>query len=115
MALPHIGVRFDGAVQKTAQERKIAELQAEITQLRSAQSPELEVQVQNLREQLQHSGEKHIKLELIDPNPEQPRQTITSSAIQAKARSLSKHGQITPVILVPHSNDRYILLDGQLR
>lgn len=48
MALPHIGARFDGAVQKTAQERKIADLQAEITQLRSAQPPELEVQVQIL-------------------------------------------------------------------
>ena len=115
MALPHIGARFDGAVQKTAQERKIADLQAEITQLRSAQSPELEVQVQILREQLQHEYENHIKLELIDPNPEQPRQTITSSAISAKVRSLGKHGQITPVILISHSNGRYILLDGQLR
>lgn len=115
MALPKIGDRFNGAIQKTAQERKIAELQAEIDRLRTAQSPELEVQVQILREQLQQSGENYIKLELIDPNPQQPRQTITQSAIRAKVRSLSKHGQITPVILIPHGNGRYILLDGQLR
>ncbi len=115
MALPKIGDRFNGAIQKTAQERKIAELQAEIAQLRAAQSPELEVQVQMLRDELQQSGENHIKLSLIDPNPNQPRQTITSSAIQSKVRSLGKHGQITPVILVAHSTVSYTLLDGQLR
>lgn len=124
MPLPTISDRFNGAIQKTAQERKIAELQAEIAELRAAQSPELEGQVQNLREQLQQSGENHIRIELIDPNPQQPRQTITSSAIRAKANSLEKHGQITPIILIPHNGDsaaqpakrdRYILLDGQLR
>ena len=115
MPLPKISDRFNGAIQKTAQERKIAELQAEIAELRAAQSPELEEQVQNLREQLQQSGENQIRIELIDPNPQQPRQTITSAAIRAKANSLEKHGQITPVILIPHDGDRYILLDGQLR
>lgn len=115
MALPKIGDRFNGAIQKTAQEQKIAELQAEIDRLRAAKSPQLEMQVQLLREQLQQSGENYIKLELIAPNPQQPRQTITSSAIRAKVRSLDKHGQITPVILIPHGDSRYILLDGQLR
>lgn len=115
MALPKIETRFNGAIQKTSQERKIAELQAEIDKLRAAQSPALEAQVKKLREQLQQSGENQIKLELIDPNPQQPRQTITQPAIQAKVRSLKKYGQITPVILVPHNKDRYILLDGQLR
>lgn len=115
MPLPKISDRFNGAIQKTAQERKISELQAEIAELRAAQSPELEGQVQNLREQLQQSGENYIKIELIDSNPQQPRQTITSAAIRAKANSLEKHGQITPVILIPHNGERYILLDGQLR
>lgn len=115
MPLPKISDRFSGAIQKTAQERKITELQAEIAQLRAAQSPELEGQVQNLREQLQQLGENQISIELIDPNPQQPRQTITSAAIRAKANSLEKHGQITPVILIPHNGGRYILLDGQLR
>ena len=115
MALPKISDRFDGAVKRTSQEGKIAELQAEIVHLRAAQAPELEAQLQILRQQLQQSGENNIKLELIDPNPQQPRQTITQSAIQAKARSLEKHGQITPVILIRHDSERYLLLDGQLR
>lgn len=115
MVLPKIGDRFNGAIQKTTQERKIAELQAEIAALRAAQSPDLEVQVQTLRDQLQQESENQVQLDVISPNPQQPRQTITHSAIQAKARSLDKHGQITPVILIPQESERYILLDGQLR
>lgn len=115
MALPKISDRFSGAIQKTSLEQKIEEQQAEINRLRTAHSPELEAQVKNLREQLQQLGENQIKLELIDPNPQQPRQTITQSAIRAKVRSLEKHGQIAPVILIPQDSARYILLDGQLR
>jgi len=115
MALPKIETRFNGAVQKTAQERKIAELQAEIERLRATQSPSLEAHVQELRQQLLKSGENQVKLSSIVPNPQQPRQTITPSAIQAKARSLKKHGQIAPVILIESEEERYILLDGQLR
>lgn len=114
--LPQIGEKFKGAVQKTEQEKKIAQLQAEIEQLRVKQSPELEIELQLLREKLKNnSGEVEIELELIDPNPHQPRQTITSESIQAKARLLKKHGQITPIILVAQENGRYVLLDGQLR
>jgi ParB family transcriptional regulator, chromosome partitioning protein len=114
--LPQIGEKFKGAIQKNEQERKIAQLQAEIEQLRIKQAPELEAELQMLREQLRnHSGEVEIELELIDPNPNQPRQTITIESIQAKARLLKKHGQITPIILVAQENGRYILLDGQLR
>ncbi|MCG6138820.1 MAG: ParB N-terminal domain-containing protein [Nostoc sp. LLA-1] len=116
MALPKIANKFNGAIQKTEQEQKIAELQAEIERLRVAQSPDLESELQKLREQLEHeSGESKIELALIDPNPHQPRQTITPELIQAKARLLKKHGQISAVILVPQGNGRYTLLDGQLR
>lgn len=114
--MPKIANKFSGAIQKTEQEQKIAELQAEIEKLRSAQSPDLEIELQQLREQLQNqSGEVEIDLSLIDPNPNQPRQTITSESIQAKARLLKKHGQISAIILVPQGNGRYTLLDGQLR
>jgi ParB family chromosome partitioning protein len=114
--LPQISDKFKGALQKTDQEQKIIELQAEVERLRALQSPELETEITKLREQLQiQGGEIAIDIGLIDPNPNQPRQTITQESIQAKARLLKKHGQITPVILVPCGNDRYMLLDGQLR
>jgi len=115
MPLPKISDRFNGALQKTAQEQKIVELQAEISRLRASQSPHLEDQVQALREQLEKSGEKLIRLDLIDPNHGQPRQSITHFLIQAKARSLDTYGQITPLVLIEREEDRYVLLDGQLR
>ncbi len=116
MVLPKIANKFSGAIQKTEQEQKITELQAEIERLRTAQSPDLENELQKLRDQLQNqSGEAEIDLALMNPNPHQPRQTITPELIQAKARLLKKHGQISAVILVPQGNGRYTLLDGQLR
>jgi ParB family chromosome partitioning protein len=114
--LPKIGDKFDNAIQKSSQEQKIVELTAEVERLRNSQSPELEEELQKLREQLQNqSGELEIDVELIDANPNQPRQTITQESIQAKARLLKKHGQITPIILVSQENGRYMLFDGQLR
>jgi ParB family chromosome partitioning protein len=114
--LPQISDKFKGAVQKTDQEQKIMELQAEVERLRALQSPELETEISKLREQLQTQvGDIAIDINLIEPNPNQPRQTITQESIQTKARLLKKHGQITPIILVPDHHGRYMLLDGQLR
>ena len=115
-ALPGISTKFKGALEKSEQEKKIVQLQAEIEKLRAAYSPELEVEIERLRQQLEkESGEIEIDVGLIDPNPKQARQSITDASIQIKARSLEKYGQIAPVILVPQGNNRYTLLDGQLR
>jgi len=115
--LPKISERFNGAYQATDQANKIAELQAEIEQLRQTQSPLLEKQIESLREQLlTQSGELEVAVDLIDSNPYQPRQTITPESIQLIARSMEKDGQIAPLILIfiPESG-RYLLWDGQRR
>ncbi|HIK18924.1 MAG TPA: ParB/RepB/Spo0J family partition protein [Leptolyngbyaceae cyanobacterium M33_DOE_097] len=113
--IPAINQRFTGAYQATEQAQRIAELQAEVEQLRAAQSPDLEAQLEVLREQLKaQSGELSVEVELIYPNPHQPRQTITIESIQTIARSLEKDGQITPLILIPQG-ERYLLWDGQRR
>ena len=91
MALPKIANKFSSAIQKTEQEQTIFELQKEVERLRAIQSPELEKELQQLREQLvQQSGEVQVEVKLIDPNPHQPRQTITSDSIEAKKRLLKK-------------------------
>ena len=115
-ALPGISKKFKGALEKSEQEKKIAQLQEEIEKLRAAYSPDLEAEIERLRQQLEkESGQIEIDVALIDPNPKQARQSITDASIQIKARSLEKYGQIAPVILVPQGNGRYTLLDGQLR
>jgi ParB family transcriptional regulator, chromosome partitioning protein len=114
-ALPSLAKRFDTPVQSAQQTQTIADLQAEVERLRIAQSPDLEGELEKLRAELtQQSGEQPIAIALIDPNPEQPRQTITQESILSMARSLEKDGQIAPVILVPRGK-RYLLWDGQRR
>ncbi|MEM6453288.1 MAG: ParB/RepB/Spo0J family partition protein [Cyanobacteria bacterium P01_D01_bin.105] len=113
--LPTLAKRFDKAVAAQDHAREMATLQTEIEELRKNQSPELEEQLANLRAQLEaQSGEQDIRLEIIDPNEGQPRQTIPLASIQTLARTLDKDGQITPVILIP-KGDRYLLWDGQRR
>lgn len=113
--LPKISERFNPAIQANDKALLIAELQTEVEKLRTTQAPELEQQLETLREQLKlQSGEQEVGVDLIDPNPSQPRQTITPESIQTIARSMEKDGQIAPVILVL-KGDRYLLWDGQRR
>lgn len=113
--LPKISERFTSAIQATDQAQRIAQLQAEIEKLRATQSPELEQQLEQLRKQLiAEEGELEIAIDLIDPNWQQPRQTLTSESIQTIAQSMEKDGQITPIIAIAQG-DRYLLWDGQRR
>lgn len=113
--LPSLAGRFNNALTATDHAREIATLQSEIDELRKTQSPELEDQLEVLRSQLKaQSGEQDVSVSSIDPNPSQPRQTIPALSVQTLARTLSKDGQITPIILIPQG-DRYLLWDGQRR
>jgi ParB family transcriptional regulator, chromosome partitioning protein len=104
------------AVPRNQQDKKISDLQRKIDKLRVNQSPQLEAEIKELQEKLKKTtGELKIDISLIDANPKQPRQTITKELIQAKSRLIKKYGQITPIILVAKDNNRYLILDGQLR
>lgn len=96
-------------------ESKIAELSAEIEQLRSSDSQELEAKVQELREQLACGGVLDVLIEQIDRNVEQPRQTFTQESIEMLALSLESDGQQEPIILIEQLNGRYLLFDGERR
>lgn len=96
-------------------ESKIAELSAEIEQLRSSGSQELEAKVQELREQLASGGVLDVLIEQIDRNVEQPRQTFTQESIEMLALSLESDGQQEPIILIEQLNGRYLLFDGERR
>lgn len=113
---PEIAQQFQGAVQSHSQQKEIDALRAEIEQLRVGQSPELEAELTRLREQLSSQmGEMEIDVNLIDPNPVQPRQTITDAEIQKKVRFLTQQGQTVPIILIPQANGRYLIFDGEVR
>lgn len=95
-------------------EEEIQRLKAEIEELRSQGSTELEEQLVALRTQLQsQSGILSISLEEIQPNPEQPRQTFLSESIESMSRSLANDGQLEPIILI--QRPELVLFDGERR
>lgn len=98
-----------------ALESKIAQLSAEIEQLRSSGSQELEAKIQELRQQLASGSVLDVLIEQIDRNVEQPRQTFTQESIEMLALSLESDGQQEPIILIEQLNGRYLLFDGERR
>lgn len=96
-------------------ETKITELQAEIEQLRSVGSQQVESKVQELRSTLTSGGVIDISVDQIDPNPDQPRQTFSSESINGMMVSLASDGQQEPIILIEQANGRYLLFDGERR
>ena len=114
---PNLNNYFSAAKQSqqlSAAEEEIQRLKAEIEELRNSGSIELEAQLEALREQLEsRAGVVSISLEQIQPNPEQPRQTFLPESISSMSRSLSKDGQLEPIILVERGD--LVLFDGERR
>nr|WP_263012320.1 ParB/RepB/Spo0J family partition protein [Laspinema sp. D2d] len=97
-------------------ETEIQQLTAEIERLRQApDSSELETELERLRDQLaQGGGIREIAIALIEPNPDQPRQTFTAESIEGMAASLERFGQLQPAIVMEVA-DKFLLFDGERR
>lgn len=115
---PNIADYFSGAKQTqklSDAEVEIAQLKAEIENLRASGSDEIEIQLSTLKEQLQSkSGVVDIEIEKIKQNPEQPRQTFLTDSIEAMSQSLLTDGQLSPIIVIPQE-ENYLLFDGERR
>jgi ParB family transcriptional regulator, chromosome partitioning protein len=104
-----------------ALQTQLAELKAQrsadgVGALSQTDKVEYEQQIEALTAQLAaHTGEHEISVDLIDPDPEQPRKVFATSVIQERANSLKKNGQLTPIIVIPQTNGRYKLFEGELR
>jgi ParB family transcriptional regulator, chromosome partitioning protein len=120
------GLRDRLAGVQTSQEvhslkEEITTLQAELAELRSGklssdEQARLHEEVQQLTVELgDRSGKHKVKLDLIDLDTHQPRETITEAMIAERANSLRRHGQLTPIILIPQATGRYLLFEGELR
>lgn len=126
MAAPKISMKNLISSAPQAQEiyhlkARIDELEAELNRSRSDfiqpdLKDELEARVEALTNQLAAgTGEHEIEIVLIDPDPNQPRKSFPKTVVQERAESLRRHGQQTPIILIPRSTGRYTLFEGELR
>ncbi len=58
---------------------------------------------------------RELPVELIEPNPEQPRKHFDEDALNALAGSLSERGVLQPVLVRPKSGGSYELVAGERR
>ena len=60
------------------------------------------------------TGPLEVDIDLIDPNPDQPRREFDSDALDQLARSIGQHGVLQPVV-VRQAGSRYELVMGERR
>jgi ParB family chromosome partitioning protein len=58
---------------------------------------------------------RQIPIELIDPNPSQPRRTFDEGSLVALAESIRARGVLQPILVRPLSSGRYELIAGERR
>jgi ParB family chromosome partitioning protein len=58
---------------------------------------------------------RQVPVELIDPNPNQPRRSFDEEALLGLAESIRSRGLIQPVLVRPLPNGRYELVAGERR
>lgn len=58
---------------------------------------------------------RHVPIELIGPNPDQPRTEFDPASIEGLAASVADAGVVQPVILRPLADGRYELIAGERR
>lgn len=56
-----------------------------------------------------------ITLELIYPNPNQPRKTFTADSLNELASSIKSHGVIQPIVVNRQNDGRFMIIAGERR
>lgn len=65
-------------------------------------------------EEVSTPAQQQVPLNLIDPNPNQPRKAFDTYKLQELADSIREHGILQPLLVVPR-DDRYLLVAGERR
>jgi ParB family transcriptional regulator, chromosome partitioning protein len=58
---------------------------------------------------------RHIPLDRIEPNPEQPRVTFVQETIDELAASIRERGVLQPILVRPHGPSRFQIVAGERR
>jgi ParB family chromosome partitioning protein len=57
---------------------------------------------------------EEISVDIISPNPYQPRKTFDNNALKELSESIKKHGLLQPIVVIP-KDDEYLLVAGERR
>jgi len=58
---------------------------------------------------------RHVPIDRIEPNPENPRLLFEESALEELAASIREHGVLQPILVRPTGRDQYQLVAGERR
>ena len=58
---------------------------------------------------------QELDIDVIDPNPEQPRRTFNKESISQLAQSILDQGVLQPLLVVPRTGGRYRIIAGERR
>ena len=86
-----------------------------LSALISSSAPSEEVVAQDSPSRIETGKISHVKIELIDANPWQPRTEFESISLQELSDSIEIHGLIQPITVRNIENGRYQLISGDRR
>lgn len=96
--------------------KRVEELTVEIDQLRASGNKQAEEKkVKELRSSLTEQTIIEIKIENLQPNPQQPRQTFSEENLLVLARSLEQDGQQQPILVFQIDATTFLIFDGERR
>ncbi len=66
-------------------------------------------------QQISDASASSIKLSDIDVDPHQPRKTFETQSLEQLSQSISEHGVLQPIVLMPNGIGRYTIIAGERR
>ena len=83
----------------------------------SALLPEIQKSPSNSESTGDVSGVQEIDLDLLEPNPDQPRSVLDDSKLDELAQSIRSHGVIQPIVVTPnpHRQGGFYIVAGERR
>ena len=69
----------------------------------------------NIEVIIPNTSTNEIDITLIDPNPNQPRQTFNPDTLAEMAESIRTYGVLQPLLLSPKLDGRYMIIAGERR
>ena len=78
-------------------------------------SPAIVSLLSNDRHGRSRGGVRHVDVERITPNPEQPRLAMEQSSLDELAASIREHGVLQPILVRPLDNGEFQLIAGERR
>lgn len=123
---PAITGQIDSLPQNTGQIRPLSQVNTsnedqivsrETIQQNSTSENQINVAEQNVIEEIpeNQTGTLEVSIDLVEPNPDQPRSTFNQEELTELSNSIKQEGLIQPILVQKMDNDKYKIIAGERR